>query len=172
MKNVLLPIVAGAVLASWVVIAGLLGTPFFNAGASYWANVIAGFALALGFGYGLGDRLGVIAGQSERTPGRLAIAGGAAVTLSAWALPLLARTILDRNPDSRFAAVFFALGAIALPGTLVATVVGATTQRPAGQDVTSMYGRMQRTLPRRFALAMLGSVIGVALASATTLGAA
>jgi hypothetical protein len=171
MKQILLPIIAGAVLASWVVIAGLLGTPFFNAGAAYWANVIAGLALALGFGYGLGDRLGLIAGQSERTPGRLAIAAGASVTLSAWALPLLARAILDRNPDSRFAAVFFALGAIALPGTLVATVVGATTQRPAG-DVTSMISRMQRTLPRRFALAMLGSVIGVALASATTLGAA
>jgi hypothetical protein len=169
--KIILPIVAGAVLASWVVIAGLLGTAFFNAGAAYWANVIGGLALALGFGYGLGDRLGVIGGRSERTPGRLAIAAGAGVTLSAWALPLLARAILDRNPDSRFAAIFFALGAIALPGTLVATVVGATTQRPVGMDETAIGDRMQRTLPRRFALAMLGSVIGVALASATALGA-
>lgn len=169
--KIVLPIVAGAVLASWVVVGGLLGTPFFNLGAGYWGNIVSALALALGIGFGLGHRIAPIAGRSERAACRLAIVAGAAITGATWALPLLARAILDHDPDWRWASTIFALGVIALPGALVASVVGATV-RVSDSETRLRIEDGHVSAQRRFALAMVGGIAGVALARAIVLNSA
>ncbi|MBI3724047.1 hypothetical protein HY251_08870 [bacterium] len=160
----LLCLVAGVALVVQHALTGLLSAPFFGGDAFVWGNVLGAFVVSLGVGTGFGDRLGALAGKASHRPWRLLALGGGLVYLATWALPLVARGVLDRDPDSPLAAAMTFAVILALPGSVLASIVPCVIGE-LGQDGPGDRLRIARIALRRFALAMLGGLGGLALAS-------
>lgn len=161
-----LALAAGCALAAQHVLTGLLATPFFGSEAFFWANVLGAFLLSAALGFALGDKASTLVGGAPRGPWRLLGLGSALVTLATWALPVVARAMLDRDPDSPLAPAATLLPVLVLPGFFLAAVVPASIPgvgapiEPGKNPIAVAHLAL-----RRFSLALLGGVLGLALVS-------
>ncbi|MCA8920985.1 MAG: hypothetical protein KDD82_04205 [Planctomycetes bacterium] len=161
----LLCFASGGALAAFYVHVGLLATPFFGPGSFLGASLFASFLLALALGFGLGDGIAWTAGRSsaERSAARLALSGGLAAFVSAYALPDVCRWALRVDPDGLFAPVVSMTLCTLIPGSLIAAVVPSEIRvrmfdcdgKEAGRSALRLLGLMT-----------LGGVVGTVVSGA------
>jgi hypothetical protein len=134
---------AGAATGAAHALGGWLLTPFFGDSAFFWSHVAGAPALAIALGLLLGRAAAGGAKQRPRAPLLLGALGGALICALPLVAPPLARAVLDRGPDARFAAPLVIFLAISLPCGLAASTLrlgalGATNPaslRPLGAFV-------------------------------------
>lgn len=154
---------AGVALVADHLLTGVLAMPFFGGHAFVWGNVLGAFVLALALGIGGGAPLGWLAGGPPRGSWRLVSLAGAAIVASTWAFPRVARHILDGSPDSLFApGATFAL-VLSLPGACLAAAITSAIRADSGAGLSA--DAAVKGALRKLAFAMLGGVVGLALAS-------
>jgi hypothetical protein len=157
---------AGGALAIQHVLTGLLATPFFGSEAFFWGSVFGAFMLSIALGFALGDRLGAFVGGAPHGPYRLLGLGGLLLAVATWGLPVVARAVLDHDPDSPLAPFAALVPLLCVPGFVLASVVPSSVP---GLGSAPEPGRSSADLARgalrRFALALLGGVLGLGLAS-------
>lgn len=175
MRQQVLCFVAGASLSAFFIHVGMLATPFFGAGAFLWSNVLA----ALIFASVLGElvafarwRQGASAAERQWSPlAPLAAIAGILGWLALYLVPLVCRTILDRDPAWTYAPAL-AVGVVAvIPGALLSAIVptalAGSQKEPVDHDTTSTRLRIQAHGPREAlvlrGLGLSGALVGVAL---------
>lgn len=166
----LLCFAGGAALSAFFVHIGLLATPFFGSGAFLWANVFAGFLLALAAGFGLGDLIAAAAGRknTDRAAPRLAVVGGLLAWLAAWALPAVCRWVLAGDPEWTLAPAV-AIGLTTLvPGALIAAIAPSELRVRLAECDAHTAGRVALRL---MGLTTLGGITGIALSAKSLLRA-
>ncbi len=157
-------IAAGAALVLDHLLTGVLLTPFLGAEAFVWANVLGSVLVALGIGTAAGEVLGKAAGGPPRGGFRLVALAGILIVLATWALPVVARAVLDRDPDSPWAPSLVIATLTVLPGVLLVAVVPAVVETATPEDAGATAILVRRAL-RRLSLAMLGGTASLALAA-------
>jgi hypothetical protein len=156
--------VAGAALVSQHLLTGVLLAPFLGGEAFVWGNVLGSLIVSLGLGMLGGELVSSLFGGAPRSGYRIVAVAGVLVALATWASPRVARAVLDRDPDSPWAPAIV-LGALTvLPGVLLASVVPGMIEAALSRETGSPRA-LARTAVRRFALAMAGGVLGLAVSS-------
>ncbi len=155
---------AGGALVLQHLLMGVVLSPFLGGDAFVWGNVLGSLVVSLGLGMFAGEVLGRLFGGNPRAGYRILALAGVLVALGAWATPLVARFVLDLDPDSPWAPAM-ALGALTvLPGVLLAAVLPGMVVASV-RDETGSAQKLARSAMKRFSLAMLGGMVGLAIAS-------
>jgi hypothetical protein len=155
---------AGGALVLQHLLMGVVLSPFLGSDAFVWGNVLGSLVVSLGLGMLAGEVLGRLFGGNPRAGYRILALAGLLVALGAWASPIVARFALDMDPDSPWAPAM-ALGALTvLPGVLLAAVLPGMVEASV-RDETGSAQKLARSAMKRFSLAMLGGIVGLAIAS-------
>ncbi len=170
MRQQVLCFVAGASLSAFFIHVGMLATPFFGAGAFLWSNVLAALIGASVLGELVAFARWRQGGGAPLAP--LAAIAGILGWVALYLVPVVCRTILDRDPAWTYAPAL-AVGVIAvIPGALLSAIVptalaGSQKEPPADHDSTSTRLRIQAHGPREAlvlrGLGLSGALVGVAL---------
>lgn len=174
MRQQVLCFVAGASLSAFFIHVGMLATPFFGAGAFLWSNVLAALIGASVLGELVAFarwRQGASAAERHWSPlAPLAAIAGILGWVALYLVPVVCRTILDRDPTWTYAPAL-AVGVTAvIPGALLSAIVptalAGSQKEPADHDSTSTRLRIQAHGPREAlvlrGLGLAGALVGVA----------
>jgi hypothetical protein len=171
MRQQVLCFVAGASLSAFFIHVGMLATPFFGSGAFLWSNVLAALIGASVLGELVAFARWRQGAGAPLAP--LAAIAGILGWLALYLVPLVCRTILDRDPAWGYAPAL-AVGVIAvIPGAFLSAIVPtalAGSQKepsPDQEHSTSTRLRIQAHGPREAlvlrGIGLAGALLGVAL---------
>ncbi|MEZ0229295.1 MAG: hypothetical protein ACAI25_11770, partial [Planctomycetota bacterium] len=156
--------VSGAALVAHHLLTGVILTPFLGGEAFVWGNVLGSLIVALGAGMLLGEVIGRLFGGAPRAGYRILAVSGTLIVVGSWLSPRIARAVLDRDPDSPWAPTLVLGVLTVVPGVLLAAIVPSMIEASAAAE-TGSPATVTRRATRRFALAMLGGVVGLAASS-------
>lgn len=160
----LLCFVSGAALVAHHLLTGVVLTPFLGGEAFVWGNVLGSLIVSLGAGMLGGELIGRLLGGVPRAGFRVLAVAGSLIVLTAWLAPKIARAVLDRDPDAPWNPALVLSAITVLPGVLLASLVPSMIEASVTAESGSP-ATLSRRATRRFALAMLGGIVGLVASS-------